>query len=121
MGPAATREPEREHPGLQGNALSHGSPRSSSSLVWQDVQPTSPESRGLRPGSWPFSMAVPSAHSVLPRYTAGLLPRERLEQAQLSLASQPEVGGQVRCASNVCPGPSPSQAWPGNLPLLHPL
>lgn len=41
MGSAATGEPEREHPGLQGNALSHGLALPSRSLVGQDKRPQS--------------------------------------------------------------------------------
>lgn len=43
MGPTATGKPEREHPGLQGNALLRGLTLPSRSLVGQDKWPQSPE------------------------------------------------------------------------------
>lgn len=69
MGPAATGEPEREHPGLQGNALSHGLALPSRSLVGQDKWPQSPEFPRALLEPWLHSRLPPSALRVLPADT----------------------------------------------------
>lgn len=66
MGAATTGEPEREHPGLQGNALSHGLALPSRSLGGPEsgLNPQSSQRLRWNPGCMP--RLLPPAHSVLP-------------------------------------------------------
>lgn len=63
MGPATTGKPEREHPGLQGNALSHGLTLPSRSLLGQDKWPHSPELPSTFLEPWPHFLSFQQTYS----------------------------------------------------------
>lgn len=126
VGPAAAREPERKHPGLQGNALSHGLALSSRSFACQAKWPESPEFLRASAGILaPLHSCRPRLTLSCPfpvgRHTANCRSREPWavlsHWSRLSLTLPLGLGerGLVHSVADLCPGaPSSTVAWPGN-------